>query len=432
MKYNIFWLVCFHVMCVFPHTLTLLNNPDSPIWNDPLDLSHVSVVRSVSNEFKLYYTNPIDGYINIATSPDGKNWTNFGDVTIGQVINVEYYANGFTGINNGQSPSRAKMYYRGWVILHDEYDYTESPDGLNWYNINPFSQYGVPLDDECEMLISPWGDVIYTADATNTGNSWKFRMYFTKICHVETARKKGQVSANVFKMSSLKSLLALRQKVSPKVFSNPCEELNMSIYVAFSNNGYNWTAYDATGSGHATPVFEPSYSEVTYEDMCNIISMHVIRNSPTDWEAFYTGSTGMFNDDVVISINYATSTDGLTWNRSDKNPLLSTENNTAWYSTPMFESVVKTAPNHYFVYFVSFASEENIARENEYTYLGLLEFGSDVSTSSSDDVITSKLSVSTLILIIVLAAEGLLAMVSLPLLLIFRCANNSKKKKINK
>ena len=410
LRFSLLFLI--FVQSVLSHTLTLLNDPHtSPIWDDPINLTPIAVVRGAENRFRLYYNNPLSGNVSTATSINGKNWTSAEDTVpqlqYGMVVHADYYADGFVGINSGDRPNNTVMYYRAWFTTENgSNNYTESPDGIHWYNVKPFTQYGVPFGepgDGCYMTsFSPWGDVVYTEDAANIGTDWTFRMYFGKTCYPEGV--------------PLRNIRSLKTSRATKVFTNPCEEMNMSIYVAFSENGYNWTAYDATGSGHATPVFEPSYNTSERHDMCMIMSMQVVRNSPTDWEAFYSGVSGVYVEDIS-SINYATSTDGITWNRSPQNPLISTENTTVWYNFPVYQSVVKTALDHYLVYFVSFITEI-VVRENGYAHLGLIEFSSDIPPIVNPPV--NNLSTSTKVLIIVLATEGVIVAFLVPILIIFR------------
>lgn len=155
--------------------------------------------------------------------------------------------------------------------------------------------------------------------------------------------------------------------------SSYCTLAYTAIYVAFSANGYDWIGYDMNGS--ATPIFGPSCGELgNSSDAYEVNNMVVIRNTPTDWEAFYTSLEYMVDS---FSINYATSVDGINWVRSTQNPLMAANEFATWrnHNTGTL-SVVKTAPNNYLVYF--FGSYNTWLIHS----IGLLEFSSDMPVVS--------------------------------------------------
>jgi PKD repeat protein len=113
--------------------------------------------------------------------------------------------------------------------------------------------------------------------------------------------------------------------------------------LAFSSNGYNWTGYDPTSAGYATPVFTPSLDPARFD--CDHIGwFKVIKNSPTDWEAFYSGGKDSTYQ-ALNGIGYATSPDGINWTRVKT--LCTTADGVAWRSQSVWmPSVVKIGSNY--------------------------------------------------------------------------------------
>ena len=150
-------------------------------------------------------------------------------------------------------------------------------------------------------------DAVYTPGASNTGTDWTFRIY---------------VNA--------------QYAVSPY-------DSNELVVLAFSSDGYNWTGYDPTSAGYATPVFAPTLDGTSFD--CDHIGwFKVIKNSATDWQAFYSGGKGS-TWQALNGIGYATSTDGITWTR--RQTLLTTSDGVAWRSQSVWmPSVVKTGNNY--------------------------------------------------------------------------------------
>jgi predicted GH43/DUF377 family glycosyl hydrolase len=295
-------------------TLTINESP-SPVF-PPLIPDQAYVIRDNVN-YKLYYAGNDSLSINLAQSPDGITWTPYSGnpiISDGQYhADVHYYSTGFTGANSGTDPSPLIMNYRMWYQGLDGHSiggwrYAESPDGINWYNRIPVTQFGPPVYDGVHMGVH-YGiaDVVYTPGATNTGTDWTFRIY---------ANVQWEVGAYGGK------------------------EL---VVMAFSSDGYNWTGYDPTAAGYATPVFAGTL--VTSDFDCDHIGwFKVIKNSPTDWEAFYSGGKDTTYQ-APNGIGYATSTDGINWTR--RQTLFTTSDGVAWRSQSVWmPSVVKTRSNY--------------------------------------------------------------------------------------
>jgi predicted GH43/DUF377 family glycosyl hydrolase len=312
-----------------PVTLAINENP-VPVFPSPTGLipDQAYVIKDNVN-YKLYYAGNNFTSINLAQSPDGITWTPYSGnpiISDGQWhADVHYYNTGFTGTDNGNYPSSVTMYYRMWYEGLDQHSiagwrYAESPDGINWFNHIPVSQFGTPVFDGIHAGVH-YGiaDAIYTPSATNTGTDWTFRIY-----------------ANV------------QWELAPY----SAKEL---VVMAFSSDGYNWTGYDpAPSAGYATPVFAGTGNPGDF-DKDHIGWFKVIKNSPTDWEAFYSGGGSDNTYQALNGIGYATSTDGINWTR--KQTLFTTSDGVAWRSQSVWmPSVVKTG-NNYQIWFLGSNSD---------------------------------------------------------------------------
>jgi CARDB len=297
-------------------TLTINENP-SPVFPLPPGLipDQAYVIKDNVN-YKLYYAGNDFASINLAQSLDGITWTPYSGnpiISDGQYhADVKYYSSGFTGANSGTNPSSLTMYYRMWYAGLNQnsisgWRYAESPDGINWYNHISVAQFGPPVYSAATGVTYGIADVIYTPGATNTGTDWTFRIY-----------------ANV--------------QWEIGIYGG--KEL---VVMAFSSDGYNWTGYDPTSVGYATPVFAGTL--VTSDFDCDHIGwFKVIKNSPTDWEAFYSGGKDTTYK-ALNGIGYATSTDGINWTRNQT--LFTTSDGVAWRSQSVWmPSVVKTGSNY--------------------------------------------------------------------------------------
>jgi hypothetical protein len=264
--------------------------------------------------YKLYYAGNDFASINLAQSPDGITWTPYaGNPIINDAqyhTDIKYFTSGFTGAGTGTNPSSTTMHYRMWYqgpggVSIAGWRYAESPDGITWYNRMPVSQFGTDVIDS-NNTSAQYGiaDVVYTEGASNTGTDWTFRIY------VNVQYTRAPYSSN---------------------------EL---VIMAFSANGYAWTAYDPTSAGYATQIFAPTLDGASFD--CDHIGwFKVIKNSPTDWQAFYSGGKD-WTYQALNGIGYARSTDGIHWTRTQA--LFTTNDTVAWRSKSVWmPSVVKTA-----------------------------------------------------------------------------------------
>jgi hypothetical protein len=295
--------------------LSAVENP-SPVF--PTLIPDQAYVIKDDVNYKLYYAD-CDAItwicsINLAQSPDGVTWTPYvgnpvlaEGATQGEHADVHFYSAGFTGANSGTNPSAITMYYRMWyqgaVAGIANWRYAESPDGINWYNRVAVAQFGTPVFSAQTGAAYGIADAVYTPGASNTGTDWTFRIYVN-----------------------------VQWEVAP--YGG-----NELVIMAFSSDGYNWTGYDPTSVGYATPIFAGTLDGVSF-DTDHISWFKVIKNSATDWLAFYSGGKGT-TFQALNGIGYATSHDGINWVR--RQALFTTNDPVAWRNQSVWmPSVVKS------------------------------------------------------------------------------------------
>ena len=294
-------------------SFSITENP-SPVFSTLIP-DQAFVIKDNMN-YKLYYAGNDFVSINLAQSPDGITWTPYAS---NPIINdaqyhtdVKYYTAGFAGANSGTNPSAITMNYRMWYqgpggASITGWRYAESPDGITWYNRMPVAQFGTPVISANISAQYGIADAVYTPGASNTGTDWTFRIYVN-----------AQYAQAPY----------------------PSNEL---VVMAFSSDGYNWTGYDPTAQGYATPVFAPTMDGTSFD--CDHIGwFKVIKNGPTDWVAFYSGGKGS-TFQALNGIGWATSTDGITWTR--RQAIFTTNDTPAWRKQSVWmPSVVKTECNY--------------------------------------------------------------------------------------
>ncbi|MGA2368657.1 MAG: putative Ig domain-containing protein, partial [Dehalococcoidia bacterium] len=306
------------IITASPATFTINENP-SPVFSTLIP-DQAYVIKDNVN-YKLYYAGNDFASINLAQSPDGITWTPYsGNPIIWDAqyhADVKYYSTGFPGANSGSNPSAVTMNYRMWYQgLNGNsiggWRYAESPNGINWYNHIAVTQFGPPVYSALTGVDYGIADVIYTPGASNTGTDWTFRIY-----------------ANVQWEGGLYGGKEL-------------------VVMAFSTNGYNWTGYDPTSVGYATPVFAGTLDPTQFD--CDHIGwFKVIKNSATDWKAFYSGGKGTTYQ-ALNGIGYATSTDGINWTR--KQTLFTSSDGVPWRSQSVWMPSVVQTGSSYQIYFL--------------------------------------------------------------------------------
>jgi hypothetical protein len=329
MKLNIFDKNLGKLLCLVTAVFIVLGAAVAAALPASADLSHFSITENAlpvfntligdqayvikdNVNYKLYYSSDIAS-ISLAQSPDGINWTPY---PANPIINdaqyhsdVHFYSAGFSGANSGTNPSAVTMYYRMWYQGLNGYSitgwrYTESPDGITWFNHISVSQYGATIFNVHTGVNYGIADVVYTPGAMNSGTDWTFRIYVNL------------------------------------QYEDPPYNGSELVVMAFSTDGYNWTGYDPTLVGYATPIFSGTLLSPTDFDRDHIGWFKVIKNSATDWEAFYSGGNGSTYK-ALNGIGYATSTDGINWTRVQT--LFTTNDAVAWRNQSVWmPSVVKT------------------------------------------------------------------------------------------
>lgn len=297
------------------------NESPTPVFNTLIP--DQGFVLKDNTNYKFYYAGNDFASINLAQSSDGVNWTPYvGNPIISDAqyhANVKFYSDGFIGANIGTNVSTSTMYYRMWYQGASGYTiagfrYAESPDGITWYNRTPVTQFGTPVHSANVGINYGIADAVYTPGAPNTGTDWTFRMY-----------------------------------VNVQWELAPYQDGRELVVMAFSANGYDWTGYDPDSVGYATPVFAPTLNMSDF-DGGHIGWFKVIKNSDTDWEAFYSGGTDSTFQNLN-GIGYAVSVDGINWTRVKS--LFTTNDGVAWRAKSVWmPSVVKTGASTYKIWFL--------------------------------------------------------------------------------
>jgi len=233
-----------------------------------------------SARYKMWY-GTADAQTGLAISSDGKTWTDLGTLTMptsGYHATVEYYSNGFAGMNTGLSPDRNTMYYRMWywkaTMTYDVSDlrYAESADGKVWHNDQPLqnSSGKVPIVQDTNPRrwnsgsYGPCNNIFY-----DPNTSPHFTMYYDGTTGGEE-----------------------------------------SIGLAYSDDGVSWWGYDADNDGYADPVLTGSSSSTDW-DYHFASRCSVLKEGPTDYKMWYSGGNTAVHD----GIGYATSSDGISWSK---------------------------------------------------------------------------------------------------------------------
>jgi hypothetical protein len=247
-----------------------------------------------SAKYKMWYGTS-GSQTSLATSNDGIVWTDQGVVmTDGYHATVEYFPTGFAGVNSGDDPNDSTMNYRMWywdpshIYEVAAIGYTESPDGVNWYNDQPCQNGAVPI----VTGVNPnWNrgsygpcDVLYNPDASNTGTDWSYTMYYD-----------GTTGGTE------------------------------SIGLGFSSDGITWTGFDPDGDSKANQVLSGTYVAGNW-DYNYVSRATIIQKADGGYEIWYSGGDGTMNQ----GIGYALSPDGKYWVRDDDNPLLYKDDGVPW------------------------------------------------------------------------------------------------------
>ncbi len=279
--------------------------PENPVFGEGVDgprAYYPSVLHDAdsfsghgaSAKYKMWYGTS-GNQTGLATSDDGISWTDQGVVMDnGYHATVEYYPDGFAGASSGDNPSANTMYYRMWywdpaqLYSVAAMRYTDSPDGVSWYNDQALQNGAVPIVSGGD----PWWnrgsygpcDVLYNPSASNSGTDWTFTMYYDGTTGGDEA-----------------------------------------IGLGFSSDGITWTGYDADGDGKADPVLSGTYHAGDW-DYNYVSRATIIKNADDDYETWYSGGAGTMNH----GIGYATSSDGIHWIQDGDNPIFHKDDGVGW------------------------------------------------------------------------------------------------------
>jgi len=303
-------------------TFYTINENSSPVFSTLIP-DQAYVIKDNVN-YKLYYAGNDFASINLAQSTDGITWTPYagnpvlseGPLVQQEHAEVHFYSDGFTGANSGTNPSATTMYYRMWYQGTASgiagWRYAESSDGISWYNHIVVIQHNPPIFSAATGVDYGIADVVYTPGGEGGDVNKTFRIY-----------------ANVQWELGLYGGKEL-------------------VVMAFSANGYEWTGYDPTSAGYATPVFTGTLDTSRFD--CDHIGwFKVIKNSPIDWQAFYSGGRGSTYQ-ALNGIGYATSTDGIHW--THRQTLLTTNDPVAWRNQSIWMPSVVKSGNNYELFFL--------------------------------------------------------------------------------
>jgi predicted GH43/DUF377 family glycosyl hydrolase len=233
------------------------------------------------------YSGPNSSYrIGFATSPDGVNWTRSQNNPVLTAGSPGAWDSGYVIVPHVVFHDGIyKMWYRGTddptAGLHAGIGYATSTDGATWV------KYG--------------GNPVLTV---GSDGSWDDEVLF---------------SANV-----------LIEGSTYKMWYSGVDETGSRIGYATSPDGVNWTKYagnpvlglGSPGSWDSTSVYYPN----------------VLHNGST-YEMWYSGANGS-----AYAIGYATSTDGVNWDRYPENPVVTTGPADSWDSKYVLASTVIAQP----------------------------------------------------------------------------------------
>ena len=237
----------------------------------------------------MWYGSGSDGNLSLATSMDGTNWADQGEVQgSGNYIfyhaQVLYNANGF----GNATGYKYKIWF--WNYSNSPYsinsiEYAESNDGMHWVNVQNITQNSTNFLVDPASVSTGCGSpfcgsygpetVMYNSSAINSGTNpfgYTYVMYYD----VYTG--------------------------------TPTEE---SIGLAYSVNGKNWTRYGTAPVLSASGIAGEWDSQ--YATMASVVHVGNIFNM------WYSG--GVSAD--LEGIGHATSTDGINWIKDSTNPLYS-------------------------------------------------------------------------------------------------------------
>ncbi len=263
----------------------VFSSSGSGAWDDPLRGGSVLMDQDEqSNKYKMWYVggataNDEGMSIGYATSSDGINWVPYSNnpvMTHGNTWDI----NGFSGIHVIKDGSTYKLWYEGIDNNGvNRIGYATSSDGINWtpYQNNPVLSPGVNGSWDDEDVGDPW-----IIKEGSTYMMW----YWGDDQQTDTDQ----------------------------------------IGLATSADGITWQR-----SGN-NPVLSPTPA-ILWENGEGVGSPTVIKNASGYKMAYHAG-----DQSGTSRIGFATSSDGVTWNKNNDNPILDIGTGNDWDSVSLFPS----------------------------------------------------------------------------------------------
>ena len=258
-------------------------------------IAGISSVIYTNGIYKAWYTgydSQMVGKIGYATSPDGIVWSKYENNPVLVPGNEGEWDNSYI-----EMPSVLfidgiyKMWYMGEDGHSNRIGYATSTDGINWekYSGNPVLDLGSQGEWDATEVMHP--NVIFEGEI--------YHMWYNG---------NGQIYQNTG--------------------------------YATSEDGILWTKY--TGNPVLT-VGEPG----KWDDYMMLFRSVIYKDN--EFKMWYSACDGTVDDLKYYRIGYATSPDGINWNKYENNPVLNLGDSTAWDSGGVITSIVllDTAENIY-------------------------------------------------------------------------------------
>jgi predicted GH43/DUF377 family glycosyl hydrolase len=250
-----------------------LLKPESVKWDDEYVGGCTVIYDSINSLFRMWYSGGqglLLGHIGYATSTDGIHWDKYGNMPVmqeGLPGSWDHHIVGWPTVVIVNDTCRM-WYVGGSDEIVAQIGYATSTDGINWtkYENNPVVRVGTAGSWDSTWVYSPC--VIYNGSA--------FTMWYTGA-------------------------------IGDYTDFNPWE---MGVGYATSTDGINWTKHASN------PVFK--------------------ENTPGNWDDLHVGEQtvlfhnamfhmwyqGLTSPPGLFPIGYATSADGISWQRCESNPVM--------------------------------------------------------------------------------------------------------------
>ena len=231
------------------------------------------------------------------------------------------------------------MWFTGQETLYDQVGYASSIDGLTWtkYNNNPIMIPDLGMGWDNAGISGPsviYDEGIYKMWYTGVSNSIYQIGYATSTDGISWTK----YISNPVLTPDLSIQWEMTSVKQPSVFKTNGQYImyysgrgatgsnnKYQIGRAVSNNGTDWIK--ETANPILTPGSYPAWDDVYVMDPC-------VTFNGQEYMMWYVGVSGS-----ISQIGYATSADGITWSKSNQNPVVSPDPTNPW------EEVLVTSPN---------------------------------------------------------------------------------------